>query len=173
MDTFIGLIDAASCLKRHIQNEIKTKEDHNKDLTDAKGTQSSVVSSDASRCERAQSSESGGWARKKLRFDQNGASSKQSSNASPKHQQQSIDVQQQNASQGPLTIIQCTDGGSDSGLYLLSEVLIRSMENNITLEVAQLLRDLRYQRMSLVKNPQQYKFIYDLVAFYERKNRLV
>lgn len=56
-----------------------------------------------------------------------------------------------------------------------------------TLEVAQLLRDLRYQRMfvfsfnyliflnlrSLVKNPQQYKFIYDLVAFYERKNRLV
>lgn len=188
MDTFIGLIDAAACLKRHIQNEIKTNEEH-KDLnvSDPKCTPPSVVvsksnsntskdsrSSDASRCERAQSPESGGWARKKLRFDQNGASSsKQTSNASTKHQQQSIDVQQQNASQGPLTIIQCTDGGSDSGLYLLSEVLIRSMENNITLEVAQLLRDLRYQRMSLVKNPQQYKFIYDLVAFYERKNRLV
>lgn len=33
MDTFIGLIDAAACLKRHIQNEIKTSEysDNNKD----------------------------------------------------------------------------------------------------------------------------------------------
>jgi len=39
--------------------------------------------------------------------------------------------------------------------------------------MAQLLRDLRYQRMCLVKNAKQYKFVYDLVTFYERKNRLV
>lgn len=31
----------------------------------------------------------------------------------------------------PLTIVQCTDGASESGLYLLAEIVIRCMESNV------------------------------------------
>lgn len=77
------------------------------------------------------------------------------------------------AAEQPLAIIQCTDGASESGMFLLADVIIKCIENNAPFEIAQLLRDVRYQRMCVVKNAQQYKFIYDLVSFYERKNRLV
>ncbi|KAL3075728.1 hypothetical protein niasHS_012558 [Heterodera schachtii] len=187
MDTFIGLIDAVASVKRHIENETKQQQQHKqkqsvvtKSNSNASEESSSLsVSSDTSKRDRTQSANTeNGWT-KKLRFESNSNNNNENNNKEQKHQSFSASSSCSSTEGGrmvreePLTIIQCTDGASESGLYLLAEVVIRCMESNAPFDIAQLLRDLRYQRMCLVKNANQYKFVYDLATFYERKLRLV
>ncbi|KAL3119413.1 hypothetical protein niasHT_008622 [Heterodera trifolii] len=189
MDTFIGLIDAVASVKRHIENETKQQQQQQqhkqkqsvvtKSNSNASKESSSLsVSSDTSKRDRTQSANSeNGWT-KKLRFESHN-NNNENNNKEQKHQSFSASSSCSSTEGGrmvreePLTIIQCTDGASESGLYLLAEVVIRCMESNAPFDIAQLLRDLRYQRMCLVKNANQYKFVYDLATFYERKLRLV
>uniref|UniRef100_A0A914I7R0 protein-tyrosine-phosphatase n=1 Tax=Globodera rostochiensis TaxID=31243 RepID=A0A914I7R0_GLORO len=182
METFIGLVDAVTSVKRHIENEAKRAAEQQRQQqslvtkTNSNASkESSRSSSDASKRDRAQSAISeNGWT-KKLRFESSG----NDVGKEQKQQQQSYSASSSSSAESktmreePLTIIQCTDGSSESGLYLLAEVVIRCMESNAPFDIAQLLRDLRYQRMCLVKNASQYKFVYELASFYERKLRLV
>ncbi|KAI1722797.1 protein-tyrosine phosphatase domain-containing protein [Ditylenchus destructor] len=86
---------------------------------------------------------------------------------------QSVFYTSPNEDFGPLTIVHCTDGAAESGVYVLVEVLIRCIESNVNVEIAQVLRSLRQQRMCLVKNASQYRFVYQLIIGYLQKSRLI
>uniref|UniRef100_A0A915DC54 Uncharacterized protein n=1 Tax=Ditylenchus dipsaci TaxID=166011 RepID=A0A915DC54_9BILA len=75
--------------------------------------------------------------------------------------------------QSPLTVVHCTDGAAESGVYVLVEVLIRCIESNVDIEIAQVLRSLRQQRMCLIKNASQYRFVYELIVSFLQKSRLI
>lgn len=74
--------------------------------------------------------------------------------------------------QGPI-IVHCLDGSSISGLFVLVELTVHCIENNINVEIAKLLRLLRQQRANLIKNVNQYKFAYESVLTYLQRSRLI
>lgn len=74
--------------------------------------------------------------------------------------------------QNPI-IVHCLDGSSISGLYVLIEVIVHCIENNVNVEIPKLLRLLRQQRSSLIKNIHQYKFAYEAILVYLQRSRLI
>ncbi|XP_057303536.1 tyrosine-protein phosphatase non-receptor type 21-like [Hydractinia symbiolongicarpus] len=71
------------------------------------------------------------------------------------------------------TLIHCEDGGGRSGVVILAEMLLGMIEHNETLDVPMTLAKLRSQRMNLVSSVDQYRFVYQLLIDYLKRNRLI
>jgi protein tyrosine phosphatase len=75
--------------------------------------------------------------------------------------------------QRPPTIVHCGDGATESGVYLLVEILIHCIENNVNVDIAQVLKALRQQRMCLIRNVDQYRFCHSVLANFFDRSRLI
>ncbi|VDN53170.1 unnamed protein product [Dracunculus medinensis] len=73
----------------------------------------------------------------------------------------------------PPLVIHCLSGAHESGVYLLVELLIHSIENNLSIDVGKILEILRQQRMCLIKTVSQYRFVYSVLINYLEKSRLI
>jgi protein tyrosine phosphatase len=73
----------------------------------------------------------------------------------------------------PPIIVHCNDGASESGVYLLVEAIIQSIEHNVEIDLPAMLKSLRQQRMHLVKNVQSYRFCYSLIENLLTRSRLI
>lgn len=73
----------------------------------------------------------------------------------------------------PPTVIHCLTGAHESGVYLLVELMIHCIEHNMYVDISKTLALLRQQRMCLVKNVEQYRFVYSALIIYLQKSRLI
>lgn len=73
----------------------------------------------------------------------------------------------------PQILVHCEDGAARSGVVVLAEVLLASMEYNELLDIPITLAQLRSQRMKLVQTLQEYTFVHQLLADYLKRNRLI
>jgi len=203
VETFVSFIDAVSSVKRHVENELRelnrsstisaeqspsTNNGHRAERSRSIGRPNGLM--DMTNRLRAVSTSSHQslieqtaiW-RKKLSFSSSNTSSSSASQNVPS--QASINGRPKtavfyalsrtpsNQTDSPLTIVHCADGARESGVYVLVEVLIRCIENNMNVEIAQVLRQLRHQRMCLINNASQYRFIHLLVVDFLKKSRLI
>uniref|UniRef100_A0A914E1P3 Uncharacterized protein n=1 Tax=Acrobeloides nanus TaxID=290746 RepID=A0A914E1P3_9BILA len=180
-DAFLGFIDAVNSVRRHVENE-RAHETNNGVLANGKEKSSRSRSIgrtsliDVTNRIRSQSVENGGW-RRKLTFSSNGQSSTSSHNSETSSSISSSNgshhYRETNTDYFFPTIVHCVDGTSESGVYVLVEVLIHCFENNINVDIAKVLRTLRQQRMHLIRNLHQYRFVYSVIINYLQKSRLI
>jgi protein tyrosine phosphatase len=80
--------------------------------------------------------------------------------------------QYSNEDQPPI-IVHCGDGATESGVYLLVDAIMQSIENNVEIDIPNMLRNLRQQRMYLIRNVESYRFVYNLVENLLVHSRLI
>uniref|UniRef100_A0A0N4ZQ00 protein-tyrosine-phosphatase n=1 Tax=Parastrongyloides trichosuri TaxID=131310 RepID=A0A0N4ZQ00_PARTI len=73
----------------------------------------------------------------------------------------------------PPILVHCIDGTNESGVFLLTDVILKCLENNIPFEINQILRIMRQQRMSLMQSVGQYRFVHSTISQYLQKSRLI
>uniref|UniRef100_A0A0K0F1D4 protein-tyrosine-phosphatase n=1 Tax=Strongyloides venezuelensis TaxID=75913 RepID=A0A0K0F1D4_STRVS len=73
----------------------------------------------------------------------------------------------------PPMLIHCIDGTNESGVFLLTDVILKCLENNIPFEINQILRIMRQQRMSLMQSVGQYRFVHSTISHYLQRSRLI
>lgn len=57
-------------------------------------------------------------------------------------------------------ICHCNDGAAESGVYLLVDAIVNFIENNVEIDLPNILKSLRQQRMHLIRNVDSYRFVY-------------
>uniref|UniRef100_A0AC34GJ14 Uncharacterized protein n=1 Tax=Panagrolaimus sp. ES5 TaxID=591445 RepID=A0AC34GJ14_9BILA len=196
MALFYCFIDAVNSVKRHIENEKPRDVDSGVFVT-ASGTQSRQNSRNRSRSisrislldvtnrMRSHSVEHNSIWKRKLTLSSSGqqsttsttsdtstasSSSASSSNGPVATTSYRPDV---TLEQQPPIIVHCLDGSTDSGIFILVELIVHCIENNVSVEIAKLLRLLRQQRASLIRSPQQYRFVYESILVYLQRSRLI
>lgn len=70
-------------------------------------------------------------------------------------------------------LVHCSAGVGRSGVTILSDIMIYSLDHNETVEIPKMLNHLRQQRMLTVQTLAQYKFIYQVLIQYLRSSRLI
>eukprot|EP00111_Clytia_hemisphaerica_P011644 TCONS_00034216-protein len=70
-------------------------------------------------------------------------------------------------------LVHCEDGAGRSGVVVMAEILLATMELNEPLDIPLTLAHLRSQRMKLVRTEEEYIFLHQLLADYLRRNRLI
>jgi len=70
-------------------------------------------------------------------------------------------------------LVHCSAGVGRSGVVILCDFLLRSLDFSIEIEVPKVLCDLRFQRMRSVQNLDQYRFIYNVFIQYLKNSRLI
>uniref|UniRef100_A0A7N8Y555 Tyrosine-protein phosphatase non-receptor type n=1 Tax=Mastacembelus armatus TaxID=205130 RepID=A0A7N8Y555_9TELE len=70
-------------------------------------------------------------------------------------------------------LVHCSAGVGRSGVVILSEIMIACLEHNESLDVPEILKNLRTQRMLMVQTLSQYTFIYKVLIQYLRNSRLI
>ncbi|KAH7730445.1 protein-tyrosine phosphatase [Aphelenchoides avenae] len=168
-DSFLAFIDAVSSVKRHIENE-NMLELESGTLTARRRRSASKIGPrtlnivDVTNKNRSQSVEGGAWRRKLTFGSSNGSPPLRSPLGStgsysdrPDQKRNSETTVDELLDHAP-TIVHCTDGASESGVYMLVEILVHCIENNVNVDVAQLLKSLRQQRMCLIRSIDQYRF---------------
>ncbi|KAI1301383.1 Tyrosine-protein phosphatase non-receptor type 14 [Halotydeus destructor] len=73
----------------------------------------------------------------------------------------------------PPIVVHCSAGVGRSGVVILCDIMVRSLDSMKELDVPKALTELRYQRMNSVQNFEQYKFVYRVLAQYLRNSRLI
>uniref|UniRef100_A0A0K0EME1 protein-tyrosine-phosphatase n=1 Tax=Strongyloides stercoralis TaxID=6248 RepID=A0A0K0EME1_STRER len=73
----------------------------------------------------------------------------------------------------PPMLVHCIDGTNESGVFLLTDVILKCLENNIPFEINQILRIMRQQRMSLMQSVGQYRFVHSTISHYLQRSRLI
>uniref|UniRef100_A0AC34Q7N4 Protein tyrosine phosphatase n=1 Tax=Panagrolaimus sp. JU765 TaxID=591449 RepID=A0AC34Q7N4_9BILA len=195
IETFLSFVDAVNSFKRHIENEkmhdgdsgvfIPSLFNSRKNSYSRSRSKSTTRSTfmDVTNKIRSQSVEQveqgNRWKRKFITNPTNQQStssntseisgiSSTSNSSSGSTSFRTEYLEQQN----PI-IVHCMDGSSISGLYVLIEVIVHCIENNVNVEIPKLLRLLRQQRSSLIKNIHQYKFAYEAILVYLQRSRLI
>uniref|UniRef100_A0A0N5AJW9 Tyrosine-protein phosphatase domain-containing protein n=1 Tax=Syphacia muris TaxID=451379 RepID=A0A0N5AJW9_9BILA len=174
---FLGFIDAVNSVKRHLDNERLKESDSGVVVMSSNWKQRSRSTSranltDVTNRNRSQSTECGSW-KKKLQFVNSSYCG-----GSPSQSEASSECSSGTAGaavygESPPTIIHCFSGAHESGVYLLSELMIHCIEHNLNVDISKALKMLRQQRMCLVKTVEQYRFVYSLLAIYLQKSRLI
>ncbi|XP_066281306.1 tyrosine-protein phosphatase non-receptor type 21-like isoform X1 [Branchiostoma lanceolatum] len=73
----------------------------------------------------------------------------------------------------PPLLVHCGNGVGRTGVHILSEVMIRTLEHNKDLDLPTALTSLRDQRMMTVPMLAQYKFVYSVLIQYLKNSRLI
>lgn len=73
----------------------------------------------------------------------------------------------------PPILVHCSAGVGRSGVVILCDALLRSLDTSKDIDVPKSLTQLRFQRMISVQNFGQYKFVYRVLAQYLKNSRLI
>ncbi|XP_078505904.1 tyrosine-protein phosphatase non-receptor type 14 [Lissotriton helveticus] len=73
----------------------------------------------------------------------------------------------------PPIVVHCSAGVGRTGVVILTELMIRSLEHNENVDVPVMLRYLREQRMFLVQTIAQYNFVYHVLIQFLQNSRLI
>ncbi|OCT77588.1 tyrosine-protein phosphatase non-receptor type 14 [Xenopus laevis] len=73
----------------------------------------------------------------------------------------------------PPIVVHCSSGVGRTGVVVLTELMIRCLENNENIEIPEMLRHLREQRMFMIQTMAQYKFVYQLLIHFLKSSRLI
>uniref|UniRef100_A0A0R3S148 TYR_PHOSPHATASE_2 domain-containing protein n=1 Tax=Elaeophora elaphi TaxID=1147741 RepID=A0A0R3S148_9BILA len=166
-ESFLGFMDAVNSVRRHLENE------------QLKETKSKMLNlTDQTNQNRPQPIDYGhyNWCKKGLHMVNcalhysPSSHSDASSSGSP-----SIGIKNDGVVDviAAPTIIHCLTGAHESGVYLLVELMIHCIAYNMCVDISKTLAMLRQQRMCLVKNVEQYRFVYSVLISYLQKSRLI
>lgn len=75
--------------------------------------------------------------------------------------------------EAPPIICHCNDGAAESGVYLLVEAIIQSIEHNVEIDLPNTLLKLRQQRMHLIRSSSSFAFCYSLAENLFTRSRLI
>lgn len=182
-ESFLGFVDAIINLKRYIQNE-RIRE---KDLQEGKKRSRSVTRNNLIDVTNRNRSESNSGWKRRLRFsaapeithsesvESSGKHSEASCSSQSHTNGSSADLNNSNwyRTEEPPIICHCNDGAAESGVYLLVEAIIQSIEHNVEIDLPNVLKYLRQQRMYLIRNVQSYRFCYSLAENLLTRSRLI
>ncbi|XP_055381871.1 tyrosine-protein phosphatase non-receptor type 14 [Condylostylus longicornis] len=73
----------------------------------------------------------------------------------------------------PPVFINCRDGAGRSGVTLVADLLLYTLDHNQDLDIPRVIAQLRQQRDNLIPSLAQYKFIYALLINYLKRTRLI
>ncbi|XP_065845545.1 tyrosine-protein phosphatase non-receptor type 21-like [Oscarella lobularis] len=77
----------------------------------------------------------------------------------------------------PPTVVHCSAGVGRTGVTIMMEAILKAIQKNESIDVPDVLRGLRTQRMALVQTPIQYKFCYEALLHFlshsPESNRLI
>lgn len=73
----------------------------------------------------------------------------------------------------PPVLIHCSEGGGRSGVTLLADLLLYTLDHNQDLDIPRVTGQLRHQRDNIIPSLAQYKFIYALLITYLKRTRLI
>lgn len=177
-DDFLAFIDAVNSVKRYLDNERLKESDSGVVMMSSSSKQRSRSTSranltDVTNRTRSHSIDGGSW-RKRLQFvNHNYNNNSPSSQSEASSECSSGTTNGAISAESPPTVIHCFSGAHESGVYLLVELLIHCIENNLNVDISKALGTLRQQRMCLVKSVEQYRFVYSVFANYLQKSRLI
>ncbi|XP_049537648.1 tyrosine-protein phosphatase non-receptor type 21 isoform X1 [Anopheles darlingi] len=73
----------------------------------------------------------------------------------------------------PPVLIHCNEGGGRTGVTLVADLLLYTLDHNQDLDIPRLIGQIRQQRDNIIPSLAQYKFIHALLIHYLRQNRLI
>lgn len=73
----------------------------------------------------------------------------------------------------PPVLVHCSEGGGRSGVTLLADLLLYTLDHNEDLDIPRVTGQLRHQRDNIIPSLAQYKFIYALLITYLKRTRLI
>lgn len=73
----------------------------------------------------------------------------------------------------PPTLVHCTAGVGRTGVAILCDLLLYTIDHNQELDVARTVGLLRHQRAYMVQTVAQYQFVYSLLIYYLKRTRLI
>ncbi|CAG9531166.1 unnamed protein product [Cercopithifilaria johnstoni] len=176
-ESFLGFMDAVNSVRRHLENE-QLKETNSGMVSGSRKNRNNchLILMDPTNRSRAQPTDFGhyNWCKKglhmvnyALHYSPFGHSDISSEFPSAGRNKGMLDVI------ASPTVIHCLTGAHESGVYLLVELMIHCIEHNMCVDIGKTLGMLRQQRMCLVKNVEQYRFVYSVLIKYLQKSRLI
>nr|CAD7459231.1 unnamed protein product [Timema tahoe] len=73
----------------------------------------------------------------------------------------------------PPVLVHCSAGVGRTGVTILSDLLLYTLDHNQELDVPRVVALLRHQRMLMVQTVAQYRFVYSLLIYYLKHSRLI
>ncbi|XP_053662409.1 tyrosine-protein phosphatase non-receptor type 14 [Anopheles marshallii] len=73
----------------------------------------------------------------------------------------------------PPVLIHCNEGGGRTGVTLVADLLLYTLDHNQDIDIPRLIGQIRQQRDSIIPSLAQYKFIHALLIHYLKQNRLI
>ncbi|KAK9511873.1 hypothetical protein O3M35_000446 [Rhynocoris fuscipes] len=73
----------------------------------------------------------------------------------------------------PPVLIHCSTGVGPTAVTMLSDLLLFTHDHNQELDVARVVHLLRHQRMLMIQNISQYRFVHSLLIYYLKNSRLI
>ncbi|XP_069702508.1 tyrosine-protein phosphatase non-receptor type 14 [Periplaneta americana] len=73
----------------------------------------------------------------------------------------------------PPVLMHCTAGVGRTGVTVLSDLLLYTLDHNQELDIPRVVALLRHQRMLMVQTVAQYRFVYSLLIYYLKHSRLI
>ncbi|XP_058824571.1 tyrosine-protein phosphatase non-receptor type 21 [Topomyia yanbarensis] len=73
----------------------------------------------------------------------------------------------------PPVLIHCNEGGGRTGVTLVADLLMYTLDHNQDLDIPRLIGQIRQQRDNIIPSLAQYKFIHALLIHYSRQTRLI
>lgn len=70
-------------------------------------------------------------------------------------------------------VVHCSAGVGRSGVTILTDVMLYSLDHNESIDLPRMLAHLRQQRMLIVQTVAQYKFVYSVLIQYLKNSRLI
>ncbi|XP_062548137.1 tyrosine-protein phosphatase non-receptor type 21 isoform X2 [Armigeres subalbatus] len=73
----------------------------------------------------------------------------------------------------PPVLIHCNEGGGRTGVTLVADLLMYTLDHNQDLDIPRLIGQIRQQRNNIIPSLAQYKFIHALLIHYLKQTRLI
>lgn len=73
----------------------------------------------------------------------------------------------------PPVLIHCNEGGGRTGVTLVADLLMYTLDHNQDLDIPRLIGQIRQQRDNIIPSLAQYKFIHGLLIHYLKQTRLI
>uniref|UniRef100_A0A182PCG7 protein-tyrosine-phosphatase n=1 Tax=Anopheles epiroticus TaxID=199890 RepID=A0A182PCG7_9DIPT len=73
----------------------------------------------------------------------------------------------------PPVLIHCNEGGGRTGVTLVADLLLYTLDHNQDIDIPRLIGQIRQQRDNIIPSLAQYKFIHALLIHYLKQNRLI